>query len=1364
MKKRAVLISVLLGVAGLAGAAVLNEWNFYSDPSGRTLSQAVNSKSAAVFSAGGTGFLETDGRGALVGAYEDAGSSGMWTNGAILNAALGSAVSDGVRYLRFDFSYDLSSTNNNSGAVLGFALRDSTGGQVAGVALRYDTGSGAVPAYTATELTALTNTAGTVAVVAKIDLTGQTLNVWYSLAGDVSGFSEGSPHYSTAVTLNTFDSLRFHATGDMRPAGSTDQVAANLLRTADSWADILSAEPQVPAGKYRNEWTFERDISGRALSEAINSGTNSPLAQFAAGSGSTVFTTNRALLCTGEDAGTGGVWTNGALLDAALPSSTSGVHYLRYDVAYSLTNSANNSGTVLGVYFSGDSGTKVAGLVLGYDTGNLESAKPAGYALMPVPGAQDLSLSGTLSAVAEVDLDSDTLKVWYDLSGSNTFTQGSPAFTTNITLTAMDHLRFHATGDFRPAGSTDYAAVDNIRHSASWAEVTEPPANLAASPVLSLGVSDSLGGAMDIGQTNLVTVVITNSGGAATHVTSVLTHDGAGSAFTVTSNNAAVALGGGAVLTNTYEVIALQGGRYVFTATGISDQTNSAPAQLRLAVGVNLSFLAPGITEVSGGVIPGYYEPGETLNITISTTNDGARSVSNIVNTLSAGSSGFTVTPASASYASLVPGALTSTVYQVLISPAVTAGSYTFFVTNRSGSLSWTDSFSLDVFSGGIPGVSATALTIRVAAGSTASAAVMLTNAGNAGLSFNVTDDGRLPAGNYTVTTQAADRLGFVPAQFSPDSLFTNWSGNLTASSAIGFTMPLGGNLYTAFFVNRTGMLTLTSTNGASATLMPFHSAAALNTNSIRFVRSTNRLAVAWGNATGQEFQAWINADGTVQYLYQYGSWGSADIRIQDQVISHTPGLTATDAIRLTPSFWVSYTPSNGLVNPASAQALSFTANAQGQAPGTNRFNTTVNWNTGTSNTIAVTVIVEAVAPRLAIVSPQPFNFSGAAGFITHTNLVLTNSGNVALSYTVTDSGLQLSGYSWTNTVHGWQHIPAVSGSILSPSDFGTRVLDIGFPFVYFGRVCTSLTAQAGGVLTLGSGQTIRPFGANLSVDANASVRFFTDASSRMIITWENMAQSGGGADQTFQAVLERSGAIRFNYQTLGSGWSNGVIRLSDTSGTVSGTLINSATTVTNITVTPVYSNQVTTIGSITFTNQIKTGETVTTNITYTATANNQSLVFTPGAQRIISASPSTGTLLTGQTADILITGDARSLSGGGANDVTNSTTLTFSYSGKTTNAPIRFTATNSVEAAYAASAESMWGAEPVFTSRQNSDGSRTIEWFGADDGLSRTYTVWYTTNLMGVWEMLYRADNVYSFTDSIHAGVPVIYYKVSVE
>lgn len=681
-------------------AATLNEWNFYSDPAGKTLSQSVNSAGAAVFAVGNEAGLSTDGLGNLICTQNDPGTTGMWTNGAILDATLSSPVTTGVQFLRYDFSYDLSSTSNDSGCVASFAFYDGTSNEVAGVILEYDVGANTNPTYQVIELTEITNTIGTVAVVAKIDLSSQTLSVWYDLTGDVSGFSESSPATNVAVSLSSFDSLRFQATGDIQPAGSTDGVSVGLLRTADSFADAVLAAPVAPAAKYSNEWTFERDVDGRSLAETINSGTNSPLAQFGAGYGDTVFTTNRALRCVGEDSGTDGVWTNGAVLDAALTSITSGVHYLRYDVAYDFSSPSNNSGTVLGVYFTGDSGAKVAGLVMGYDTGNLTNSIPVSCTLTPIPGATNIAKIGTLSAIAEVNLDSDTLQIWYDLSGSNVFVQGSPAFSTNITMTAIDNLRFHATGDVRPSGSSNFAEVDNIRMSGSWLEIIEAPADLTAPPLLSLTVTNSLDGAMGLGETNLVTVVISNASGAgaATQVTSALSNDLSSTAFTIVSNNTPpVALAAGESVTNTYELIAQERGNYTIYVSALSAETNTAPATFSLAAGANLTILSPEISE-PGGSYSGLYEPGETLNITITTTNDGAKAVSSIVNTLTAASAGFTINPASDNYSSLAVGAATSTVYTVEIGDGVAAGTYIFNITNSAGSLVWTNSFDIEVF------------------------------------------------------------------------------------------------------------------------------------------------------------------------------------------------------------------------------------------------------------------------------------------------------------------------------------------------------------------------------------------------------------------------------------------------------------------------------------------------------------------------------------------------------------------------------------------------------------------------------------------------------------------------------------------
>jgi hypothetical protein len=227
-------------------AAVLNEWNFYSDPAGRTLSQATNSAGNISFSPGNEAGLATDGLGDLLCTQDDAGSTtGIWTNGAILDATLSSPVNSGVKYLRYDLSYDLSSTNNNSGCLVGFSFYDGTGNQVAGVMLGCDVGTKTTPDYSLTPLEEM-DLAGTIAVIAKINLSNQTLSVWYDLTGDVSGFLESSPATNKTISLSSFNSLRFQATGDIKPAGSTNNMAVDLLRTADSWEDILLGDPGSP--------------------------------------------------------------------------------------------------------------------------------------------------------------------------------------------------------------------------------------------------------------------------------------------------------------------------------------------------------------------------------------------------------------------------------------------------------------------------------------------------------------------------------------------------------------------------------------------------------------------------------------------------------------------------------------------------------------------------------------------------------------------------------------------------------------------------------------------------------------------------------------------------------------------------------------------------------------------------------------------------------------------------------------------------------------------------------------------------------------------------------------------------------------
>lgn len=104
------------------------------------------------------------------------------------------------------------------------------------------------------------------------------------------------------------------------------------------------------------------------------------------------------------------------------------------------------------------------------------------------------------------------------------------------------------------------------------------------------------------------------------------------------------------------------------------------------------------ITEV-GGVnrLPGQFERGEILNITVHSTNNGAVAVSGITNTLFANPAFFTIAPPSTVYPVMNAGDGTSTTYQVTISATTPRGTCTFYVTNTTGAYSWSDSFSLPV-------------------------------------------------------------------------------------------------------------------------------------------------------------------------------------------------------------------------------------------------------------------------------------------------------------------------------------------------------------------------------------------------------------------------------------------------------------------------------------------------------------------------------------------------------------------------------------------------------------------------------------------------------------------------------------------
>ncbi|NOU35972.1 MAG: hypothetical protein HOO88_04305 [Kiritimatiellaceae bacterium] len=918
--------------------------------------------------------------------------------------------------------------------------------------------------------------------------------------------------------------------------------------------------------------------------------------------------------------------------------------------------------------------------------------------------------------------------------------------------------------------------------------------------------------------------------------------------------------------------------------------TNGTSFAVTLDVGPRVTPLTNGmvIAEISGGILPGAYEPNETLYITIPSTNNGAITATNILHTLSANPAYFTITAVSnaANYNSMTVGSATSTTYQVVIAAGTPDGSYTFTATNTgSGSGPWTASFSLQVFNRAVPSVSSS-LTITVPADGTASGSITLTNAGNQSTTFALSDNGSWPV-TYSVSTQTASLVSFnLYDAPDPSTTFTNWGSNDTIAMNIGFSFPLYGTVYTNFSVSRFGNIGFGASAGANANtppalpstntvivanvtnhyvypiVAPFWGTA-VSTNSVRYMKQADKLVVSWGNRTGHEFQAWLYTNGAIRYVYEYGSWSGSAMGIQSGSnalnTAYTPSGSETESLLLTPQSrpWVTSNATNGTLSAISYQTITYTADATGQTAGTNTYNVTVTWGDGSTSVVAMTVVVELSHPSLG--APPSVTFAGPAGAITKTSMTITNTGDVALDYTITDTGAQTGGYKWRGTNYVWNtRLPLDANPAIvwtGGTDEGySQLLPIGFSFPFYGQVYTNFSIGVNGGISLGEARPmevhqieyqtnttggitntiaftntlatadrsflfrgysnsttftnpvpnnfIAPYWGDLFLATSTSVRYWGN-SSQLVVTWENMNQSGGGSNLTFQAILNRDGSIRFQYQYLtGDIWPSTVIGVRNTSTfTQPASLSNDTTTalfkVYTYTVTNVYDTIVTNV--------------IATNFVtlYRKTIGEQALYLQPSNRVVITADPTSGALPVGGTQVIEIFGDARSLSPDGSNNVPVNTTFDIYHLGllpgtnittnvvggvtnittnlviKTTSTPVSvlFIATNSVESVFSsldsdedgmsdvaevlagtdeASADSVFGMSVV----QSPDGSRTISWPKADDNLPRTYTVLYTTDLLSGWTLLYRDDNFSSYTDTDaeRANLPVIYYKVTVE
>jgi len=794
---------------------------------------------------------------------------------------------------------------------------------------------------------------------------------------------------------------------------------------------------------------------------------------------------------------------------------------------------------------------------------------------------------------------------------------------------------------------------------------------------------------------------------------------------------------------------------------------------------------------------PDIYEPGEILEITIPSTNNGALIVSNILNTLSADPTYFSIAPASDTYAVMAMGDSTSTTYTVTIDSNTPHGSYTFYATNAADGFFWSDSFTLDVVKQAFPSVSPANLTINVFEGQTGTGGITLTNAGNQGTTFSITDNGSwfIP---YAVSTKTASMATFLILHVpNPETSFTNWNGNSTVAMPIGFDFPLFGTRYDEFSVSRYGAISFNTTvgdntnsppllpSGTSPVVAPFWGNTLVDADRVRYEKTTEKLVVSWGHNTGAEFQAWLYPNGEIQYFYEKGTWGDAAIGIQDAShsdnIDFTPG-AAKRTLLLTPSGtpWVTYEPITGSVAAMDRQIITFTADATDQAVGSTVFTNTITWGDGSTDDVVVTVVVSTGSPGLEISEDHLF-LIGSAGAISRTNTLLINTGEVALAYTITDTGARDAGYAWSNTTFRWQepfsHAYGGTAVILDDGDDKTAWMPIGFDFPFYGNVYTQFLVDVNNGVVLSTNPLIflGPASANdmpslnTTLDDNALIRYSGNAN-KLLITWENVRQTTLGNDQTFQAILYKEGSIRFQYETLSdtNAWLNAWVGLYDNGRITQATLSNEMTTVTttHYTLIPIATNY----------HRIIYTTNITTTVTHNETITDQAIVFYPSNRVVLTVDPASGTLPVGSTQGVYLYGDARDLTPGGGNNILADTTFDIAYAGGTQSLYVAFIATNSVETSFGDMRDSdedgrsdveeiLFGSDGEISVVRNADNSHTISWPDPTPAsLNRNFIVWYTTDLMGGWIKLKELGNITTYTDTEHADEPVIFYKVTAE
>lgn len=477
-------------------------------------------------------------------------------------------------------------------------------------------------------------------------------------------------------------------------------------------------------------------------------------------------------------------------------------------------------------------------------------------------------------------------------------------------------------------------------------------------------------------------------------------------------------------------------------------------------------------------------------------------------------------------------------------------------------------------------------------------------------------------------------------------------------------------------------------------------------------------------------------------------------------------------------SAWLSLSSTGGtIVQEEDRVYLGFDASAL--IPGTYYDTVTVVSASADNSPYAIGIEFEVFDGAIISASPSNITLQADAGATDSTALVVSNTGDIDLTFSITDSFPPAGGYDWVDSddvegpVYNWIDISALGSSVTLTDDAESAMLNIGFDFLFYGSMYSQFQIAANGSISFTSGQlspsntglpssnapsqSLMPFWDDLNPSAGGTIRYHGTAE-RLVVSWLGVPRYSTSDYETFQVILYPDGRIVYQYNNL-----NGLL----TSATVGLQDDNS---------TGPYAQ-------------------VAYNESYLK--NGLAVEIAPSEDPWLSYPVDSGTISGGASTSVWFTGSASNLSVGVytalvtivCNDLTNPelyfpVTFTVSipdtdhdgipdwwetqYYGGATNAntnAICANGINTVLEAYIAEFDptnSLAGfAITGFSDDAGSLGHHILQW---DEATGRVYTVYWASNLMSGFSTLQTNYFGDTFTDTVHEAYSEGFYRIEVE